>query len=39
MNIIVYAGFTYFLTAVIAYAVIAVIVGLARFLSKRPTAQ
>ena len=33
MNIVVYAGMAYLLTAVIAYAVIGVIVGISRFLS------
>ncbi|AEO47835.1 hypothetical protein F11_06825 [Rhodospirillum rubrum F11] len=39
MNIIVYAGFSYFITAVIAYAVMGVIVSLSRFLSQRSNAQ
>ena len=34
MNIIVYAGTAYLLTAVIAFAVIGVIVGISRFLSQ-----
>lgn len=34
MNIIVYAGMSYLITAVIAFAVIGVIVGISRFLSQ-----
>ncbi|EKX56741.1 hypothetical protein D516_2190 [Rhodobacter sp. AKP1] len=34
MNIVVYAGFSYLITAVISFAVIGVIVGIAKFLSS-----
>lgn len=34
MNIVVYAGLAYLLTALIAFAVIGIIVGISRFLSQ-----
>ena len=39
MNIIVYAGMAYLLTAVIAFAVTAVIVGISRFMSTGSDAE
>lgn len=34
MNIIVYAGMSYLITAIIAFGVIGVIVGISKFLSQ-----
>jgi len=39
MNIIAYAGMAYLLTAVISFAVIAVIVGISKFLSNGSSGQ